>query len=152
MKTIKVFFLTIIFFVLCTADLSAANKIDTDPKLHKMADEMMIAVLNMDTAYLMKYVAPSGTYFMDTVYSHDQIEKMINDENSWLYKHLFVGDNSVKSYFEQARNLKIKIFERDTNAIMVSYQSSNFEAFKWVENCFIRKNGTWYFDGIFTCQ
>lgn len=151
MKTIKSVFLTVIF-ILFTVNLSAENKIDTDPELHKMAWEMRSAILNIDTAYLMKYVAPSGTYFIDTVYSHEQIERMIMDKNSWLYKHLFIGDNSVKSYFKQAINLNIKIYKRDTNAIMVSYQSSNFEEVKWVENCFIKINGIWYFDGIFNCQ
>lgn len=151
MKTI-VRFLIISYFVLNTVSISSENKTDADPQLHKMAWEMRSAVLNMDINYLMKYVAPSGTYFIDNIYSHDDIDKMFRDKNSWLYKHLFVGDTSVKDYFIRAHNLKIIIYKRDTNAILVSYQSSNFEELKWVENCFIMINETWYFDGIFTCQ
>jgi hypothetical protein len=150
MKIIRSFFL-IITFILCAVNLSAENKISTDPELHKIALEMKSAVLNMDMAYLINHVAPSGTYFIDTGYSHDQIERLVRDKNSWLYKYLFVDKNSVKNYFKQARDLKIKVFKRDINSIMISYQSSNFEAHKWIENCLIKINGKWYFDGIFTC-
>lgn len=151
MKAINIFSFVIIF-ILYAVDLSAEDKIETNPELHKMAWEMRRAVLNMDATYLMKYVAPSGTYFIDSAYSHEQIEKLIGDKNSWLYHHLFGNKDSVRNYFNQAHDLKIKVFPRNTDAIMVSYQSSNFEAVKWIENCFIKINGKWYMDGIFTCQ
>lgn len=151
MKTIKFYFFAIIL-TLYAVELSAKDEVENNTEVREMALKMRSAVLNMDTTYLMKYVAPTGTNFIDSAYSHEQIKKLIEDKNSWLYHHLFGNADSVMKYFHQAKDIKIKIFSRNTDAIMVSYQSSNFEAVKWIENCFIRINGKWYMDGIFACQ
>lgn len=152
MKTIQCFVLLCIIWLISFVNLSSANEISTNSTLQNTALQMRLAILNTDTAYLLKFVAPSGTFFIDTVYSRSEIEKMLTDKNSWLFKHLFLGDSSVKSYFKKAQNLKIRIFKRNTNAIMISYQSSNFDALHWIENCLVKVNDHWYFDGIFSCQ
>lgn len=120
-------------------------------ELERIANDVKTAVIKQDVGTLMQYVSPSGTYFIDEVYTYAQIKEMLENKTSWLYKHLFVGKNSVKNYFENAKNLDTKIHSRDNKAFFISYQSSNYNSYNWIECCFIRINGKWYFDGIFYC-
>jgi hypothetical protein len=146
--------LTIIAIALfCFNFIAAGNAAENeDRSYYTLATEVKDAVVRQDINVLLKYVSPSGTYFMDTVYTYKEINEIIGKKDSWLYKHLFAGESSIKTYFKKAKRLKIKITHRNDNAIFVSYQSSNYEPNKWVECCFIRTNGKWYFDGIFYCK
>jgi hypothetical protein len=121
-------------------------------EIEKLAKEVKDAVIKKDINRLMKYVSPSGVYFIDDKYTYEQIEEIIRKKNSWLYKHLFVGENSVINYFQKANDLEIKIHHRNSNAIFVSYHSSNVKPVNWLECCFIKIKGKWYFDGIFSCE
>lgn len=121
-------------------------------ELNDIAKNLKEAVIREDGDLLMQYVSPSGTYFIDSVYTFAEIKELLRTKNSWLYKHLFSGENSVKKYFQDAENLKIKIHRRNNEAIFISYQSSNYDSIKWVECCFIKINAKWYFDGIFSCE
>jgi hypothetical protein len=123
---------------------------DETSKIEKLAKEVQEAVLHSDIDRLMRYVHSSGTVFIDTAYTREEISRLMRDEDSWLYKHLFVGRSSVRSYFRNAKNLKIKVHRQSDIAMFVSYESSNYE--KWMESCFIRIDGRWYFNGIFSCQ
>jgi len=121
-------------------------------ELNVIAMDVKDAVEREDMNRLMQYVAPSGTYFIDKPYTYAQIDKLISTKGSWLYKHLFVGENSIKDYLNNAKNLKVVINHRDHAAIQISYPSSNYDRLKWIECCFMKINGHWYFDGIFSCQ
>jgi len=142
---------TLIFFLSVIFPIIALSNENNNPEIDFIAEDVKGAVLRENTNTLMKYVSSAGTYFIDNVYTYEQIEKLLKDKDSWLCKHLFSGENSVKNYFKSSKNLKVKIYNRNNSAIMLSYQSSNHDAVEWVECCFINISGRWYFDGIFYC-
>lgn len=139
----------IILLINCTA--IAGQRLDKSVSHNRMAKDLMAAVMREDMRYLMKYVSPSGTYFIDERYSREEISNSMGDSNGWLHKHLFSGDKSVKSYFSKAENLKINIKKRNSRSILITYKSSNYNSVDWVECCLFKVKGKWYFDGIFYC-
>ena len=117
--------------------------------------EVKDAVVRQDTEYLMRYVSPRGTYFIDNLYTHDEINELIKDKDSWLYRHLFEGNTSVKSYFVNATELEVKIYPQGDDHIFVTYRSLDRQGDRpsdYVECCFSKRGGRWYFDGIFSCD
>ena len=120
-------------------------------KINKMLVAIENAIANENSSELLKYVPPSGIYFGDGRYSYAEVEKSIGDQNGWLYRHLFVGEKSVKIYFQEAKNLKSRITYRSKSSIQVIFETSNNEATKWVDCCFFKIKNKWYFDGIFYC-
>lgn len=140
-----------VFIVLqLIAGIQNANAAD---KLYKLTMDLENAILQQNVAKLMKYVSPFGITVIDDPYTYEEVNNLIRDKNSWLYKHLFVGERSVKKYFETAENLKIKIHYQtlDSADFMyadVIYQSSNYHWVNWVESCFVysKKDNKWYFD------
>lgn len=138
--------------IVCAAEENISGEIVTDPAFQLISNELQRAISDANVSCLMKYVAPTGTYVIDEVYTHKQIKKMLINKKSWLYKHLFVGRESIRGYFERAENIRLKVFKRGTNAILISYQASNIAPTDWAECCLIKVNGTWYFDGIFSCE
>lgn len=140
----------ILFSINMAIDARGAE--NADKLFYNLATEIKKAVAEQDTNRLLTYVAPSGTYFIDSVYSYDEIKDVIGKKDSWLYKYLFTDRNSVKSYFQSAEEMKIKVHHRNENAVLISYQSSNYDPNRWVECCFIKLKDKWYFDGIFYCK
>jgi len=136
--------------IYCTA--SAGPPGNKQVGINRIAKALQAAVMREDVGYLMRYVSPSGTYFIDGVYSFEEIKNSMEDRNGWLNKHIFSSDNSIKSYFLNAKNLKIKVHHRNKRSIMISYQSSNYDPTDWVECCLIKEKGKWYFDGVFYCR
>jgi len=140
-------FLLLITAVLCKNDNNLKE-------IEGIANELRIAVLNQDIETLLKYVSPGGTYFIDDLYHYSEIKELLYTNDSWLYKHLFVGEKSVRHYFENAENLRIKIdiLDEYKDAPMIFYQSSNYKPLNWVECCLIKHGERWYFNGIFSCE
>lgn len=122
-------------------------------ELEKIAYEVRTGVIKEDVEMLLKYVSPAGTSFIDDHYTYEEIRELLKNKDSWLYKHLFWGENSVKKYFDSAKELTIKIhyFNKD-EAVSIFYQSSNYAPRNWVECCFVKINEKWYFNGIFYCE
>jgi hypothetical protein len=81
--------------------------IGSDNEIYNIANNLIEAVINKDIEKLMAYVSKDGTWFIDTAYSYDQINKSMKDKDGWLHHHLFIGDKSVKEYFEKAKDIKI---------------------------------------------
>lgn len=119
-------------------------------EVERLAKVVQGAVVNKDIDKLMQYVHPSGTVFIDAAYTKAEISSLMKDKDSWLYKHLFVGEKSVRTYLLQAKNLKTSVHPQSDTAMFVFFESSNYE--KWQESCFIQIDGKWYFDGIFSCE
>ncbi len=141
---------TIMFLLLCfTADAGQEENIVID--ISKIAETLRTAVINEDTDCLLKYVSPSGTYFIDDVWSYEKVRKSMKDKDGWLFRHLFSNDNSVKNYFLKAKDLHIKVYQQNDKSVMISFQSSNYDPNDWVECCLIKVKGKWYFDGVFYC-
>ena len=108
------------------------------------------AVVRKDIGALMEFVHPTGTVFIDSGYTKAEILSLMKDPESWLHKHLFVGENSVRTYFLTAKNLKINVHRYNENAVFVSFASSNHQ--RWPECCFIKIDNKWVFSGIFSCE
>lgn len=119
--------------------------------INKMLAVIENAIVNENDSELLKYVPPSGIYFGDGHYKYAEIKKSIGDKNGWLYRYLFVGEKSIKIYFQKAKNLKPRITYRTKSSIQVIFETSNNEATKWAECCFFKIKNKWYFDGIFYC-
>jgi hypothetical protein len=145
---IHIFIVILSFFFACN---SCAENNDL-LELNTLANKLRNAILNNDLEFVSKFINPSGMYFGDSVYTSQEIRQFLKDENSWLYKHLFGKKDSVKSFFINANDIKIKIYYRGDDAYHISFQSSNYDPTEWMECCFIRIKGTLFFDGIFSCD
>ncbi len=122
-------------------------------EFEKIADEVRTAVIKEDVKILLKYVSSTGTSFVDDHYTFGEIRELLKNKDSWLCKHLFWGENSIKKYFENAEGLTIKIhYYNKDKAVSIFYQSLNNAPRNWVECCFIKINEKWYFNGIFYCE
>jgi hypothetical protein len=137
--------------VLATTAWADAEVID-DPVLTGMAKDTKTAILNSDSNYILKYVAEEGIYFVDKSYSKRQIIELLKDKNSWLSKHLYSGKSSIKHFFDNNQDIQTKIYKRGENAVMITYASKSTSQEKAVENCYLSIKGTWYLDGIFSCE
>lgn len=151
MKSIILLIGILISTIVPSMALADASTLDS-PALNKMAKDTRTAILNMDKRYIMKHVSPKGIYFIDTAYSKEQINKLLDDKDSWLYKKLYIGDTSAKYYFENAQDISETIYKRGKDAIMILYQSGGIDKKSSLESCYIKINGVWYFDGVFSCE
>ena len=135
------------------ADLSAQNEGFYDADLYRIVIEVKDAVVRQDTEYLMRYVSPGGTDFIDNHYTYDEIDQAMKDKDSWLYKWLFLNPYSAKVFFDTATDLEIKMYHQDPalGGIWVTYRPPGSQPNEWLECCFYKRNGKWYFAGIFSC-
>ena len=152
MKIIRKIITLILLISFFAMDIFAEKKSHINDELNEISNNLKKAVLNEDKNYLHEFVAPSGSFFIDTQYTREQLGYLLNAKNSWLYKYLFVGENSINNYFLQAKDIKTNIYIRGPNSAMIIYESSNYPAHNWVENCILKINDRWFFDGIFSCQ
>jgi hypothetical protein len=151
MKSIIVFIFILIGTVVPCMTLADDGTLE-NPALSKMSKDTRTAILNMDKGYIMKHVSPKGIYFIDKVYSKEQINNLLDDRDSWLYKKLYIGETSAKYFFENAHDISEKVYKRGVDAIMILYQSGGNDKESSLESCYIKVNGVWYFDGIFNCE
>ena len=77
----------------------------------------------------------------------------MKDKDSWLYKWLFVYPYSPKVFFDGVADLEIKMLHQDPalGGVFVIYRSAASPPSDWQECCFYKKDGKWYFAGIFSC-
>ncbi len=145
------FFISIIFgcFILTLA-ANAETRIVVDPLLTGMAIEAKAAILKNDNAYFLKYVAEEGIVFAGNSYSKEKIQSLLNDNHSWLYKHLYSGKSSIKHFFDAAKDSNVTISQRSSNAVAIIYSSKNSK--RIIQNCYIKISGVWYLEGIFSCE
>ena len=99
-----------LLLVACSPAISCTGGQEQDHSdFYRITMEIKDAVLREDVDYLMKYVAPSGTYFIDAHYTYEEIRELLQGKESWLYKFLFEDEDSVKKYFEDVPDLEIEI-------------------------------------------
>ena len=129
-----------------------AGGTDNNADIIKLAQEMKIAVINRDVKAIIRHVNPRGMYFLDRFYTFDEVVRLIEDKDSWLYKHMFEESKSVRNYFIRAKGNKYIIQHMGKGWISIVYQSSNYERSEWIESCFYLVDKKWYFNsGIFDC-
>lgn len=141
-----------IMILLAASIVSMTAQCSNNDDVSKLAYDLKDAVLEEKRERLLEFVAPQGTNSIDSSYTKKQVVELMNDHNSWLFKYLFLDDKSVKNYFKEAKDLKVKVYTRSNESTFVSYQTSNHKPTEWVECCLIKINGKWYFDGIFECN
>ena len=130
------------------AGLSAQDEGFYDADLYRIVIEVKDAIVRQDTEYLMRYVSPGGTSFIDNHYTYDEIDEAMKDKDSWLYKeHL----DLAKFFFDGSTDLEIEMKHMGPahGGVWVRYSSQERG---WLECCFYKRNGKWYFAGIFSCD
>lgn len=126
--------------------LPSPARADIDPA--GVGKEIKRAIMNRDFAMLGRHLK-NNPYFIDESYSRKELLKLFRSENSWLNRNLFVGEDSVKAYFEKAKDLKIVTWKAGPSEYVISYQSSNFPPHEWPW-CSIKPRGkSWVFADMF---
>jgi len=67
---------------------------------------MKDAITKEDIEALVEHASPAGTTFMDSAHTYSEITELLNNRESWLSRHLFFGERSVKAYFENTKDLE----------------------------------------------
>lgn len=145
--------LTCTFMVAC---LSGQNGEFHDADLYRIVIEVKDAIVRQDTEYLMGYLSPGGTDFIDSHFTYDEIDELMKDKDSWLYKSLFLDPYSEKVFFDGVTDLEILMVHQDPllGGVLVIYRSRSAagQPGNWHECCFYKRDGKWYFAGIFSCD
>lgn len=105
-----------------------------------------------DVDGLMLSVPETGIYFVDGLFSREEVHRLLLDKTSWLYRYMFSGDESVSRKLASMgkTETEIEVIKRGEDAWMVRYSAKGSPDL--VENCVIRRDGVWYFDGMFYCE
>lgn len=99
---------------------------------------------------LMSAVPETGIYFVDGLFSRKEVHRLLLDKTSWLYRYIFSGEKSVGRKLASMGKSEIEVIKRGQDAWMVRYSAKDSPDL--VENCVIRRDGVWYFDGMFYCE
>lgn len=81
-------------------------------ELTALAQNIMKAIEKKDTLRFIE-LTHKGICFVDDCYKKAQIISLLNNKSSWLYRKLFSGEDSVRSYFERSDQVKIHINQYD---------------------------------------
>lgn len=112
-----------------------------------VAGRIQAAILREDVKFFMKHMQGS-TYFVDELYTQEELVQLFKDKKSWLQRNLFVENNSVKAYLEAAQDLKI-VHMVDGWEDVFLFQSSNHPPHEWPW-CSIKPRGnSWVFCDMF---
>jgi hypothetical protein len=117
-----------------------------------MAMEAMTAIQKSDNDYFLKYVAEEGIVIAGNTYSKEKITTLLKDKHSLLFKHLYSGKSSIKHFFNTDQNPNVSISQKSSNSIAIIYTSKNSSERRTIQNCYIKISGTWYLEGIFSCE
>ncbi|WP_243358422.1 hypothetical protein [Fundidesulfovibrio terrae] len=120
---------------------------ERSPAVMSIAKDIQRAIIAEDAGRLMSHVR-KRVVFVDEYYSKEILGELIKDRESWLQRNLFVGDDSLKKYFETARDVKI-ILNNVGSEVVISYQSSNYPAHAWPWCSIVVENERWYFSDMF---
>lgn len=89
-------------------------------ELASVSQKIKKAIEDKDTDTFIE-LARRGICFVDDCYKKVQITSLLNNKSSWLYRKLFSGEDSVRSYF--ARSSQVTIYINQYNDFYgITYQ------------------------------
>ncbi|WP_173082813.1 hypothetical protein [Fundidesulfovibrio magnetotacticus] len=91
-------------------------------ELKEIALRIKAMVEKEDTKGLVASIADT-IWFVDDPLSRKQVARLLANKKSWLYKHLFVGDESIRSYLLKADDITIEFHRLSEKAWSISYVS-----------------------------
>jgi len=122
-----------------------------DTQVIAVSESIGKALRDEDVHTIVGLVPKSGLYFIDGFFEYQEVVQLLNSRSSWLYRHLFVGEDSAKDRLEKLGQFQIRAYWRGRDAVLVVYTNGASEPRK-LENCLVKLHDRWYFDGIFSCD
>lgn len=88
-------------------------------------------------------------WFVDDPLSRKQVAKLLADKKSWLYKHLFVGEESIRRYFLRADDIVVEVHRLSEKTWSIGYVSQKVPVRSVPGLTFMREGKRWLLVDLF---